>query len=101
MVSPELVSHGVPGIVAIIKYGVPGIVPELSGPELSESRSSAFDDARLETFINSAASEEQIETFRRHERSDRPLGDERFLERLEKELAASSSDKRRARKWMM
>ena len=50
--SPELVSHGVPGIVAIIKYGVPGIVPELSGPELSESRSSAFDDARLETFIN-------------------------------------------------
>jgi putative transposase len=34
----------------------------------------------------SAASEEQIETFRRHERTGRPLEDEEFLERLEKEL---------------
>jgi putative transposase len=37
-------------------------------------------------FLTSAASEEQIETFRRHERTGRPLGDEEFLERLEKEL---------------
>jgi len=36
--------------------------------------------------LNSAATEEQIRTFREHERTGRALGDDRFQKRLEKKL---------------
>jgi len=36
--------------------------------------------------LNSAATEEQIKVFREHERTGRPLGDDKFQKRLEKKL---------------
>ena len=37
-------------------------------------------------FLNSAATEEQINAFRQHERTGRPLGDDDLQKRLEKKL---------------
>jgi putative transposase len=36
--------------------------------------------------LSSAATEEQIKAFREHERTGRPMGDDDFQKRLEKEL---------------